>query len=570
MEGRISTLEEKLEQQTAILGELMALLKTYDRQKRVLNHEADAESGESSQQGNRNHLKFTPKLEFPTFDGRNPRIWMKKCLKYFNLCKISDNQRVDLASMYMVGRVESWFNSYIVVRQNVVWDEFIVDLCARFKEEISGNVVEEFNKLHQTHSIDDYLDAFENLRSLMLQRNPLLPDQYFLDSFIGGLKPAVKPFVRAFKPQTFASAVEYARLQEESLTVSRHVPKYSPQNSPFVNNKSSSQSSFSNSHSKGLLATPKATTTQTSTSSSSIAPTRFISVAEWAKKIRKRECYFCNEPFTRNHQCKLKGTQMFAIEVIGDEEEEQRDCGEREEEAMLDEGFEMVETVPCISMNALSGSSGFQTMRVTRYVGKKAVHILIDSGSTHNFLAHDMAMKLGCKLDCIEPQSVTVADGSQFPCQLMCKQFAWVLQNTQFEADVLIIPLGGCDMVLGVQWLSTLGTINWNFKNLKMEFRYKDRKHVLRGLAPQKVKTAHPTSKILANVAHLSIIQLVPEEAGGHSQMLCCSNQVQPKADQPVELLQLLQQYADVFDEPTCLPPSRGVFDHRIPLAQNA
>ncbi|KAK9690943.1 hypothetical protein RND81_09G165300 [Saponaria officinalis] len=419
MKGRISTLEEKLEQQTTVFGELMALLKTYDRQKGAQNQESDAEAGESSYQGNRNNLKFTPKLEFPTFDGRNPRIWKKKCLKYFNLCKIPDNQRVDLASMYMVGRAESWFNSYIVVRQNVLWDEFIVDLCARFKEEIAGNVVEEFNKLHQTNSIDDYLDAFENLRGLMLQRNPLLPDQYFLDSFIGGLKPAVKPFVRAFKPQTLASAVEYARLQEELLTVSRYIPKYSSQNLTFVNsNKAPSHNSFApNSTSKGLLPTPTSRPSPPLTSSNSMGPTRFISAAERAEKMRKGECYFCNETFTRNHQCKLKGTQMFAIEVIGEEREEHEDCDVVEEE-VSDEGFEMVETVLCISMNALSGSSGFQTMRVTGYVGKKAIHILIDFGSTHNFLDHKMAVKLGCKLDCIEPQSVTVADGSQFPCQL--------------------------------------------------------------------------------------------------------------------------------------------------------
>ncbi|KAK9713615.1 hypothetical protein RND81_06G039800 [Saponaria officinalis] len=403
LEGRISTLEEKLEQQTAVLGELMALLKTYDRSKEHPNHEANAESGESSHQGNRHNLKFTPKLEFPSFDGRNPRNWMKKCLKYFNLCKIPDNQRVDLASMYMIGRAESWFNSYIVVRQNVVWDEFIVDLCARFNEEIAGNVVEEFNKLRQISSIDDYLDAFENLRGLMLQRNPLLPDQYFLDSFIGGLKPAIKPFVRAFKPQTLASAVEFARLQEESLNVSRFAPKYTPQNSTFVHSKPSSHNSFSSSNSEGLLATPTLKVPPTSNSSNSGGSTCFISAAERAEKLRKGECYFCNEPFTRNHQCKLKGTQMFAIEVIGDEEEEQKGCDDTEEEEVLDESFELVDTIPCISMNALSGSSGFQTMRVTGYVGKKAVHILIDSGSTHNFLAHDMALKLGCKLDCIEP-----------------------------------------------------------------------------------------------------------------------------------------------------------------------
>ena len=34
-----------------------------------------------------------------------------------------------------------------------------MDLCTRFGEELGMNVVEEFNKLEQKVSIDDYLDA---------------------------------------------------------------------------------------------------------------------------------------------------------------------------------------------------------------------------------------------------------------------------------------------------------------------------------------------------------------------------------------------------------------------------
>lgn len=98
-------------------------------------------------------------------------------------------------------------------------------------------------------------------------------------------------------------------------------------------------------------------------------------------------------------------------------------------------------------------------MRVTGHVGKKSIQILVDFGSTHNFVDVRLAQKLGCKMEPIHLQPVSVADGSELKCRYVCRKFTWRLQGTEFCTDVLLIPLGSCDMVLGVQWLSTLGTI---------------------------------------------------------------------------------------------------------------
>lgn len=165
-------------------------------------------------------FKFTPKLDFPKFDGSNPRNWIKKCNRYFDLCKIATDQKVNLASLYMIDKAETWVTSYLAVRKFVEWDDFIIDLIARFRDDGAGNIVEQFNKLQQTGQLEDYIDEFEGVRSMMLQYNHVLPDSYVLDSFIGGLKSTVKPFVKAFKPNSIAEVIDYARLKEESLAVS--------------------------------------------------------------------------------------------------------------------------------------------------------------------------------------------------------------------------------------------------------------------------------------------------------------------------------------------------------------
>lgn len=42
------------------------------------------------------------------------------------------------------------------------------------------------------------------------------------------------------------------------------------------------------------------------------------------------------------------------------------------------------------------------------------------------------------------------------------------IQNYKAILDFYVIPLGGCDTVLGVQWLRTLGPVLWDFDKLYM------------------------------------------------------------------------------------------------------
>jgi len=167
-------------------------------------------------------------------------------------------------------------------------------------------------------------------------------------------------------------------------------------------------------------------------------------------------------------------------------------------------------------------------------------------------------------LDVIHSQPIAVADGSELKYQYVCHNFTWRLQNTEFCSDVLLIPLSSCDMVLGIQWLSQLGTIQWNFNTLHMEFSWAGKRHVLRGLQGPRVKIMQGIHlpQALKEGFQSCMLQLIPT----HERMpewSCFTLQQNGSSD---HIGPLLDQYGDLFTAPMGLPPCRGVFDHRIPL----
>ena len=47
---------------------------------------------------------------------------------------------------------------------------------------------------------------------------------------------------------------------------------------------------------------------------------------------------------------------------------------------------------------------------------------------------------------------------------------------------MISIPMGGVDIVLGVQWLQSLGTIAFNFQELFMKLLWEGKEFELRGI----------------------------------------------------------------------------------------
>lgn len=99
---------------------------------------------------------------------------------------------------------------------------------------------------------------------------------------------------------------------------------------------------------------------------------------------------------------------------------------EEEEEEIVDTvqvEDEVITELAQISLNALNGVIDYQTLRVTAHKGTRNLQVLMDTGSTHNFLDYNLAVKFWCKLIKRSPMSVRVSSGKHVLCDSMVSNF---------------------------------------------------------------------------------------------------------------------------------------------------
>lgn len=157
------------------------------------------------------------KLEFPHFNGDNPRSWLRQCHRFFMVNPMAEHEKVILTSMHLEGKAEYWYIDYVEGREHMGWNMFVAMVMDRFEEDKGENLVGDFNKLKNERSVEIYRIQFEQLKAFMLQNNRGLTEDYFVKSFLSGLKDEIRSMVMMMRPLTVNQAVHSAKMQEKSM-----------------------------------------------------------------------------------------------------------------------------------------------------------------------------------------------------------------------------------------------------------------------------------------------------------------------------------------------------------------
>ncbi|KAA8529633.1 hypothetical protein F0562_034267 [Nyssa sinensis] len=394
-------------------------------------------------------------------------------------------------------------------------------LHARFGPTKFEDFFGDLTKLRQSTTVRDYQTQFEKL---LARAGKLTPAQH-VSCFISGLKESIRIEVQASRPTTLSAVVGLARLYEAKLTTA------SKRSTP-------------------LMEVRRPFSTVPDGSRPTIPTIRKFSLAEIEERRKQGLCFHCNDKYKPRHLCK----KLFILEACYPDDVVE-DCGETiefDEEAAM----ENIDEAPAISLHAISGTHTPQTMKVRGTLGKYRVIVLLDSSSTHNFLKEDVASKLALLPDKNGQLDVKVASGERLSNQGKCKGVELYLQGVTITVDCYLLPLDGYEVVLGAQWLRTLGPLLWDFSKLQMQFQLKGQTIIWQGLSPSinKIVGEAAIRRDICKKKEGILLQLNSLDAQPLSHIIM-DTRLQP----------LLEEYHDIFEEPSGLPPRRA-HDHKIPL----
>jgi hypothetical protein len=174
-----------------------------------------------------------------------------------------------------------------------------------------------------------------------------------------------------------------------------------------------------------------------------------------------------------------------------------------------------------------------QTLKLIGYIKHRKVIIMIDSGSTHNFIHHRIAQETHCYIHVVNNFQIMIANDGFMKC-------GGHYENVHLQME---------------DWLRTLGPMIMDFKALTMQFDQEGHQYKFQGIivaSPQFI-SSHRMEKMLKK---------------GRCGVISQLHAIRATETPPVlhDLQDLLSKHQMAFSTPQGLPPSHSVHDHSIPL----
>lgn len=191
----------------------------------------------------------------------------------------------------------------------------------------------------------------------------------------------------------------------------------------------------------------------------------------------KRErglCFRCDGKWNVGHRCSRPELSVLLAQ-------------EEEEVEMEGEGTEDVQTSDTpveICLNSVLGVNNPKTLKLRGTILETELVVMIDPGTTHNFISPSTVQKLGIPVTSTGGFGVVLGTGETIRGQGVCRGIRLCIQGIEICEDFLPLTLGNADVILGIEWLEKLGVVTTNWRTLVMKFNMNGQTFTIGGTLP--------------------------------------------------------------------------------------
>ena len=149
-------------------------------------------------------------------------------------------------------------------------------------------------------------------------------------------------------------------------------------------------------------------------------------------------------------------------------------------------------------------------MKVGGLLKQQSITVLIDTGSTNNFLNSKVAVHMNLPIENCSKFVVKVTNRRILKCDHRCPQVKLLLQDQEIITDFFLLPLDDYEAMLRIKWLTTLCDVSWNFMQLIMKFYSKEKQVILHGKSEGDITTicTQQIEKVLHKICSGFLVQL--------------------------------------------------------------
>ena len=157
--------------------------------------------------------------------------------------------------------------------------------------------------------------------------------------------------------------------------------------------------------------------------------------------------------------------------MVEEDDEGEEDNSVGEVDHLEDDSTMRVMNNMRLSLRSFVGLTSNKSFKVEGEIEGRKVVVLVDSGASRNFMTNRLARELGLDVQSIPTFTMEVGNGQREKGEGVCYGVKMLVQGILIQQNFFLMELRGTEVILGMDWLSSLGKIEVDFHEMTLKWK---------------------------------------------------------------------------------------------------